>query len=241
MTLERAVSVAARTPETAFAEAERMSEWLTDYLLMDDASAQTIPEPECVPELSRSRLVALFGERPVAEQLQHTRTAYQALQESAQYNAFLYVAGYSQRAIQLFGDEAEELSIKELFRATAAWRRELGEQAQRTALKVTRVRKTGASALAAVQPRPVAKQAHDDIDESETRQGLAWQVDALCAQTDPEAFFPEKGGSTRDAKRICASCDVRGDCLEYALGNDERFGVWGGLSERERRKLKHRN
>ena len=69
---------------------------------------------------------------------------------------------------------------------------------------------------------------------------LAWQVDALCAQTDPEAFFPEKGGSTRDAKRICAGCDVRGECLDYALQNDERFGIWGGLSERERRKLKRR-
>ncbi|WP_353112100.1 WhiB family transcriptional regulator [Microbacterium sp.] len=69
---------------------------------------------------------------------------------------------------------------------------------------------------------------------------LAWQADALCAQTDPEAFFPEKGGSTRDAKRICGSCDVRGECLEYALNNDERFGIWGGLSERERRKLKRR-
>ncbi|WP_431802322.1 WhiB family transcriptional regulator [Microbacterium sp. bgisy203] len=69
---------------------------------------------------------------------------------------------------------------------------------------------------------------------------LAWQADALCAQTDPEAFFPEKGGSTRDAKRICTTCDVRTECLEYALQNDERFGIWGGLSERERRKLKRR-
>ncbi|MEQ6896888.1 WhiB family transcriptional regulator [Microbacterium horticulturae] len=67
---------------------------------------------------------------------------------------------------------------------------------------------------------------------------LAWQADALCAQTDPEAFFPEKGGSTRDAKRICTSCEVRAQCLEYALQNDERFGIWGGLSERERRRLK---
>jgi WhiB family redox-sensing transcriptional regulator len=69
---------------------------------------------------------------------------------------------------------------------------------------------------------------------------LGWQERALCAQTDPEAFFPEKGGSTREAKKVCLSCDVRGDCLEYALSNDERFGIWGGLSERERRKLKKR-
>ena len=67
---------------------------------------------------------------------------------------------------------------------------------------------------------------------------LAWQTDSLCAQTDPEAFFPEKGGSTRDAKRICQTCEVKAQCLEYALQNDERFGIWGGLSERERRKLR---
>jgi WhiB family redox-sensing transcriptional regulator len=69
---------------------------------------------------------------------------------------------------------------------------------------------------------------------------LGWQERALCAQTDPEAFFPEKGGSTREAKRVCLTCDVRSECLEYALSNDERFGIWGGLSERERRKLKKR-
>ena len=67
---------------------------------------------------------------------------------------------------------------------------------------------------------------------------FAWHQHALCAQTDPEAFFPEKGGSTREAKRVCSSCTVRAECLEYALANDERFGIWGGLSERERRKLK---
>ena len=72
----------------------------------------------------------------------------------------------------------------------------------------------------------------DDAEE------YSWQDRALCAQTDPEAFFPEKGGSTREAKRVCRSCDVRAECLEYALGNDERFGIWGGLSERERRRLK---
>ena len=68
----------------------------------------------------------------------------------------------------------------------------------------------------------------------------SWQDRALCAQTDPEAFFPEKGGSTREAKKICTGCEVKAECLEYALANDERFGIWGGLSERERRKLKRR-
>ncbi len=77
---------------------------------------------------------------------------------------------------------------------------------------------------------------YDEFDQDP----LAWQADALCSQTDPEAFFPEKGGSTRDAKRICSQCNVKSECLEYALKNDERFGIWGGLSERERRRLKRR-
>ena len=79
-----------------------------------------------------------------------------------------------------------------------------------------------------------------DVFADEDEGALGWQERALCAQTDPEAFFPEKGGSTREAKRVCVSCDVRAECLEYALANDERFGIWGGLSERERRKLKRR-
>lgn len=65
-----------------------------------------------------------------------------------------------------------------------------------------------------------------------------WRERALCAQTDPEAFFPEKGGSTGVAKKICQRCEVRGECLSYALDHDERFGVWGGLSERQRRHLR---
>ena len=65
-----------------------------------------------------------------------------------------------------------------------------------------------------------------------------WQDQALCAQTDPEAFFPVMGGSAREAKRVCRSCEVRAECLDYAIEQDERFGVWGGMSERERRRLK---
>lgn len=66
----------------------------------------------------------------------------------------------------------------------------------------------------------------------------AWMLDALCAQTDPEAYFPEKGGSMRQAKAMCRSCEVSAECLDYALANNERHGIWGGPSERERRQLK---
>ena len=67
---------------------------------------------------------------------------------------------------------------------------------------------------------------------------LEWQDKALCAEVDPEMFYPEKGGSTREAKAVCRSCEVRAECLEYALDHAEAFGIWGGMSERERRRLK---
>ena len=78
------------------------------------------------------------------------------------------------------------------------------------------------------------------LNTTEEDEEASWQERALCAQTDPEAFFPEKGGSTREAKKVCVGCELRAECLEYALAHDERFGIWGGLSERERRKLKKR-
>lgn len=68
----------------------------------------------------------------------------------------------------------------------------------------------------------------------------AWQELARCAEVDPEIFFPERGGTAREAKKVCRRCEVRAACLEWAIQTDQRFGVAGGMSERERRKL-HRN
>ena len=70
--------------------------------------------------------------------------------------------------------------------------------------------------------------------------GPAWQRQANCMGVDPDLFFPERGASTREAKEVCRGCVVREDCLEYALANGEKFGIWGGLSERERRKIRRR-
>src|ERR1700716_2177658 len=72
------------------------------------------------------------------------------------------------------------------------------------------------------------------------RQEQSWQNRANCMGGDPALFFPERGASTREAKESCRGCVVREDCLEYALANGEKFGIWGGLSERERRRLRRR-
>lgn len=70
-----------------------------------------------------------------------------------------------------------------------------------------------------------------------------WQDRALCTQVGGQMFFPGKGDAqtTRDAKKLCRGCEVIGECLDYAIEHRERFGVWGGRSERERRKLMRAN
>lgn len=70
---------------------------------------------------------------------------------------------------------------------------------------------------------------------------MTWRDDALCTQVDVgDLFFPEKGGSTAPAKRICAACAVREECLRDALATErpgERHGVRGGATPSERAKL----
>jgi WhiB family transcriptional regulator, redox-sensing transcriptional regulator len=68
----------------------------------------------------------------------------------------------------------------------------------------------------------------------------AWISLARCRDMDPKIFFPNDGPGVEVAKRICAECLVRRACLEYALDNQIHHGVWGGTSERERRRITKR-
>ena len=67
---------------------------------------------------------------------------------------------------------------------------------------------------------------------------LSWHDRANCKGANADLFFPERGASTRTAKSICRQCQVRADCLEFALRSGEKFGIWGGRSERERRRVR---
>jgi WhiB family redox-sensing transcriptional regulator len=87
--------------------------------------------------------------------------------------------------------------------------------------------------------RPVGEETDDmRIMITADPETKSWQDYANCLGVDPDLFFPERGASTREAKAVCKGCVVRLDCLEYALANGEKFGIWGGLSERERRRLR---
>jgi WhiB family redox-sensing transcriptional regulator len=82
---------------------------------------------------------------------------------------------------------------------------------------------------------------HIDLEELRTVlafDDLSWHDRANCKGANADLFFPERGASTRTAKSICRQCQVRADCLEFALRSGEKFGIWGGLSERERRRVR---
>jgi WhiB family redox-sensing transcriptional regulator len=77
------------------------------------------------------------------------------------------------------------------------------------------------------QPRPLQPQ------------NLGWQERALCAQVGTDLFYLNAGESGRDPKRVCGMCDVRAECLEYALAQDiNPEGVWGGTTEKERKQIR---
>ena len=89
----------------------------------------------------------------------------------------------------------------------------------------------------------------DVVDDDDAWTGLghfpAFYDDALCAQVDPEIFFPKKGGSSREAKAVCARCPVAAECLDYSLSDPRTsalapfsFGIWGGTTERQRRHIR---
>lgn len=67
-----------------------------------------------------------------------------------------------------------------------------------------------------------------------------WQSDAACRGSDPDAFFPAADEDAAHAKAICAGCSVRIECLTFAIASDQRHGVWGGLSEKDRAALRAR-
>lgn len=72
---------------------------------------------------------------------------------------------------------------------------------------------------------------HDPINND------TWMTRGNCRHVDPELFFPERGASTDDAKAICAGCTVRDECLEYAIGHNIKFGIWGGKTIKQRRRI----
>lgn len=75
------------------------------------------------------------------------------------------------------------------------------------------------------------------MNDSKDTKAPAWRQRAACRGVDPDIFYPVTDEEADDAKAICAICPVQQLCLEWALTNRERDGVWGGATERERRRI----
>lgn len=221
-----------------FLEAEQLVDWLSDYLTASRLEEQ--PRiPDTLPLLTSRRLQALTGDVPVESQLAVTRAAFQGLTTDSQYNAFLYIAGYPLEAIKALGDvvdDDERYPIQQLFlAANYVMKRSAPPKIVEAHIYMSADRfakRFGAAALS----EDIQLGGLNDFEEE-------WKLDGLCNQTDPDVFFPEKGeaANAKAAKSICTKCPVRDECLKSALEGDEPFGIWGGTTERERRKLKRQS
>jgi WhiB family redox-sensing transcriptional regulator len=78
------------------------------------------------------------------------------------------------------------------------------------------------------------------VSLNDSENTLEWQREALCNQTDPEAFFPEYERDGRMAKEVCKECPVKQKCFDYAVSNKETFGIWGGVDFTVRRTERER-
>jgi WhiB family redox-sensing transcriptional regulator len=214
---------------TPLEQAHEAFGWLSNYMY------GWTDEAEELPALATERLVTLFGSEEVEAHLARLKAVFLKIPAEHQTNVGLLIAGYPDEVMAELSEVAVEQTftvLRQLMNLPAPEEYE----ADRPAERGRRLRLP----LRVVQALPDPDAESRQLGFMTSREGLEWQDDALCAQTDPEAFFPEKGGSTRDAKKVCAECQVRDDCLEYALVTNQRFGIWGGQSERERRRLQAR-
>ena len=88
--------------------------------------------------------------------------------------------------------------------------------------------------------QPTVRFVEVEVTVDETPDEYAWMFHARCRGINPAEFFPSDGTGVETAQRVCAACPVRSECLEYALLNRIEHGVWGGASERERRRILRR-
>lgn len=126
----------------------------------------------------------------------------------------------------------ERLSLEERVRQSTDYaraRRQLGQTGAKRMVRVEVSRR-----------EPEVPEIGEEIARIPAKDDMEWRRYANCLTADPEAFFPEKGQNAREAKKTCASCLVQSQCLDYALHNDEKYGIWGGMTEKERAAMRAR-
>lgn len=222
--------------ESTLEEAQRATEWFADmiYGLRDDI-------PNDLPQIALQRLVERFNpDESTIQKLNRIRDVFIGLEYDGQLGFSLYFSGYPMDSLDMLVDDPNDLKklIDIHFQRYTPARNPIENTAPAPLQHQILIGKPSDK----VRSTPIGEIFEDEalmgIFGRTVESDLGWQAIGLCAETDPDIFFPEKGGSTREAKRVCSVCEVREQCLDHALDTDERFGIWGGKSERERRKLK---
>jgi len=233
--IERQNRIRIPSPEEQLIQAQQVADWFVPFLYsIKNESGE-------LSFISQSRIEQIVGPHETPALLKYMREIFLTSPSEHQNNVVLYCSGYPADALDILADGDFNVTVELLSQKGEQYRpkpeRRRAVVPGGISVEATNVAKSGLQAVRHTYSKPEIELARTSAPVSDEAEYLKWQQDAVCAQTDPEAFFPEKGGSTREAKKLCAACDVRDECLEYALSNDERFGIWGGLSERERRKL----
>jgi WhiB family redox-sensing transcriptional regulator len=91
------------------------------------------------------------------------------------------------------------------------------------------------------EPRNTSRRNSGTHDVTKHVDVMAWADGGNCAGVDPEIFFPHRGDSADLARAVCRGCPVASECLSYAIDTDQRFGIWGGLTPAQRRRLVRRH
>lgn len=230
---EQAILVEQDRLQDPLLEAEQLSDWLSEYLLTPSEEVGSLATPDTLPLLTTRRLQALAGEVSVDEQFALARSAFKALEQDSQYNAFLYLAGYPLDAIKKLGDivdDDEQYPIQQLF-AAAKYLSRLKRIHRANEARFARMNRSSNQAGVIAIAQTVG---YETVDPSE----MGWKKNALCTQSDPELFFPGHSGVPEEVAKICSGCSVAEKCLAYALENREAYGIWGGYSTEDRKKHK---
>lgn len=221
-------------------DAQDMYEWFGLF------QAGLIDIPGAVSSLAEKRLTDLFGDGDTVEQLRLICDSFDAFQYAHQATMALYFCGFPDEYIE--ASTAEDTPLAATLRSIRNWFELEETEARSPATTPPRQRRNVAPAPSPIDatrnPQPnddqeVEKYISIETPRSGGRRDFDWQDDALCAQIDPELFFPTTGSKVGNPKRVCGRCTVKKECANFALEaeSSKQTGIWGGMDAYERKQL----
>jgi WhiB family redox-sensing transcriptional regulator len=236
-------------------EAVHHSPAIVELLKMESDNFDAVPY--ATPEDIALRALAISVKRGdiwVFDRIPYTRSEVSTKRNPASHRTYMYITPNPHDDLIDMPDNILELDPKEYLEQRSEWIESELEVLERrktllnfSGVRIKQVIELERQRREVVRQQSLAREARQSRKVSlgptiplrnEDMNGRAWQDFAACLQADPEIFFPEKGDSNKDAKKVCASCRVAEQCLEHALEHNETIGIWAGTTPENRRKMK---